>query len=104
MKEEKIVIKTHAGERWIYRRKGSRSDKSVRSAISSKKPWESQSLAVPMSQAAEFQKNAPAGVQYEPRDNGFANPVCTSRTARNALLKQRGSFDRDAGYGDHSGS
>jgi len=73
------------------------------SSISEGKPWISQSAGCHESQVKEFNEQLKEhGVQcaqYLPD----GKLECTSRKARNAVLKSRNLFDRDGGYGDYTG-
>ena len=72
-------------------------------AISEKKPWKSMSMGCHPSDVREHNeelkkrgvRNAHIG------DDGHA--VAHSDKGRNELMKAYGKFDKDAGYGQHSG-
>lgn len=73
------------------------------SAICSKKPWRSVGMAPSSpSQLAEYNKKAVHGRYLV--DNGQTYYEADSRSGRAAEMRNRGMFDRDACYGDHSGS
>jgi hypothetical protein len=67
------------------------------------KPWISQSAGCHPSQSKEFNEQLKQhGIkcaEYLP--DGTLK--CTSRKARNEVLKSRELFDKDAGYGDYAG-
>ena len=71
--------------------------------ISEGKPWKSESAGCHPSQSKEFneqlREHGIKCAQYMP--DGTLQ--CTSRKARNAVLKSRGMHDKDAGYGDWAG-
>lgn len=71
--------------------------------ISDTKPWNSLGLSVHREQAAEFnalyKQRGITGAHHEA--NG--DFVCTSKKARNQVLKARNTRDNDAGYGDYAG-
>ncbi len=77
--------------------------KSSRSAICEKNPWVSTAAAVHADQVPRFNEELKnqkvAGAYYR----GDGKLVCTSRSARNKVLKMRGMRDGDAGYGDYAG-
>ena len=73
-------------------------------AISEKKPWVSNSLGCHPSQVKEHNEALKElGVKNAYiREDGRA--VAHSDKGRNELMKAYGSFDKDACYGQHSGS
>lgn len=72
------------------------------SAICSKRPWRSVGMAPSHpSQLEEFNKKAVHGRYFV--ENGQTFYEADSRAGRAAEMRNRGYFDRDAGYGDHSG-
>lgn len=72
------------------------------SAICSKRPWRSVGMAPSHpSQLEEYNKKAVHGRYFV--ENGQAFYEADSRAGRAAEMRNRGYFDRDAGYGDHSG-
>jgi hypothetical protein len=77
--------------------------RSSRSAICEKNPWVSTAAAVHADQVPKFNEelknNKVAGAYY--RKDGKL--VCTSRSARNRVLRMRNLRDGDAGYGDYAG-
>jgi hypothetical protein len=79
------------------------SNRSSRAAICEKNPWVSTAGAVHADQVEKFNRelvdNKVRGAYY--RKDG--NLVCTSRGARNRVLKMRNLRDGDAGYGDYAG-
>lgn len=72
------------------------------SAICSKRPWRSVGMAPSHpSQLEEYNKKAVHGRYFV--ENGQTFYEADSRAGRAAEMRNRGYFDRDAGYGDHSG-
>ncbi len=72
------------------------------SAICSKRPWRSVGMApTHPSQLEEYNKKAVHGRYFV--ENGQTFYEADSRAGRAAEMRNRGYFDRDAGYGDHSG-
>ena len=71
--------------------------------ISEGKPWKSQSAGCHPSQTKEWneqlKRHGVKCAEYKP--DGTLE--CTSRKARNQVLKSRNLRDRDAGYGDYAG-
>lgn len=76
---------------------------SSRSAICEKNPWVSTAAAVHVDQVprfnAQLKEQKVAGARY--RADGKLE--CTSRKARNTVMKMRNLRDGDAGYGDYAG-
>ena len=76
---------------------------SSRSAICEKNPWVSTAAAVHADQVprfnAELKERKVAGAIYRPD----GKLECTSRKARNTVMKMRNMRDGDAGYGDYAG-
>lgn len=73
-------------------------------SISEKKPWRSNSIGCPRAQVKEHNEALrKLGIKNAYIDsNGQA--VAHSQKGRNELMKAYGKLDRDAGYGQHSGS
>lgn len=72
------------------------------SAICSKRPWRSVGMApTHPSQIEEYNKKAVHGRYFV--ENGQTFYEADSRAGRAAEMRNRGMFDKDAGYGDHSG-
>lgn len=72
------------------------------SAICSKRPWRSVGMApTHPSQLEEYNKKAVHGRYFV--ENGQTFYEADSRAGRAAEMRNRGMFDKDAGYGDHSG-
>jgi hypothetical protein len=73
------------------------------SAICSKRPWRSMGMAPSQaSQVEEYNSKAVHGRYFV--ENGQTFYEADSRAGRAAEMRNRGMFDKDAGYGDHSGS
>ena len=71
------------------------------SAICSKRPWRSVGMAPSHpSQLEEFNKKAVHGRYFV--ENGQTFYEADSRAGRAAEMRNRGYFDKDAGYGDAS--
>jgi hypothetical protein len=104
---DRVDIERGAGFTMIYPSRMKQAKSNSSSAISAKNPWESESLAVPIEQAAEFteaaRKFAGPGVSYEPDGKGYAKLRCESKGARNRALQWLGKVDRDGGFGDYTG-
>ena len=66
------------------------------------KPWMSNSCGVGPSQVTEFneiyKKSGITGAHHLPD----GRLECTSRKARKDIMRLRGLFDKDAGYGDQA--
>ena len=71
------------------------------SAICSKRPWRSVAMAPSHpSQIEEFNRKAVHGRYFV--ENGQTFYEADSRAGRAAEMRNRGYFDKDAGYGDAS--
>ena len=78
--------------------------KKVGPGISEVRPWISQAAGCHRNQVTEFngilQDKGIRNARYRP-DGALE---CTTRAARNEVLRARGLRDQDAGYGDYAGS
>jgi len=73
-------------------------------AISEGTPWKSQSCGCHPTQVKQFNEDMKRhGIQCAHMHND-GTLECTSRKARKNVMKMRGLFDKDAGYGDQANS